>query len=135
MCRRISSKYDQDIEKILKEKIGFSFKYFDRNDSDYCIDHCESVYFISLLDRLKDLSDWTVTRFQTAYNKTLRNHSVKWNDERVQRDSFGIPNEDEIVDKPWQFSVSANEDGRVVGFFIDNIFYIRWLDKNHYTYQ
>ena len=34
----------------------------------------------------------------------------------------------------WQFSISANEHGRVHGFLIDHIFNVVWFDPDHQLY-
>ncbi|WP_041225785.1 hypothetical protein [Dehalobacter sp. CF] len=115
------------------EHLTFSLKYLDLNDSDFCVNDCHTKYFIALLARIGELSRYIVCEFKENYKKALRNHEIKWED--VTRDCFGIPNEVQIVDKPWQFGVSANENGRVIGFFIDNVFYVRWLDYNHNLYD
>ena len=115
------------------QEIVFSLKYLDLHDSDFCVDKCKSKYFIALLKRLAEISKLFVNDFKGKYKKALRNHDIEWED--VTRDCFGIPDEEQLVDKPWQFSVSANENGRVVGFFIRNIFYVRWLDCNHNLYD
>jgi len=47
---------------------------------------------------------------------------------------FGLPNEEQVVDTPYQFSLSSNEHGRVHGFLIDEVFYIVWLDPDHQLY-
>ncbi|QKQ77934.1 hypothetical protein FBB35_25410 [Nostoc sp. TCL240-02] len=61
-----------------------------------------------------------------------RCHPIKWEDTREK--AFGLPNEEQLVDIPYQFSISSNEHGRVHGFFIDEIFYIVWLDPDHLLY-
>ena len=43
-------------------------------------------------------------------------------------------NEELRATTAWQFQLSANEHGRVHGFFIGNIFYIIWLDQDHKLY-
>ncbi len=116
-----------------EDMLIFSFKYLDLSDTDFCIDRCDLNYYKLLLDRIKQLSKRTVFSFQTKYEKSLRNHSIKWED--INKNSFGFPNEEQIVDKPWQFSVTSNEHGRVIGFFIGYIFYIVWLDCNHNLYD
>ncbi|MCT7972974.1 hypothetical protein [Laspinema olomoucense] len=66
----------------------------------------------------------------------LRCHPLDWSDRRVTEKCFGIPNEEQLVDTPYQlFQLSANEYGRVHGFFIENISYIVWLDPNHNLYS
>ena len=55
--------------------------------------------------------------------------------EETTEQCFGIPNEKQLVDTPYQlFEISLNQ-GRVHGFFIENIIYIVWLDPEHKLYQ
>lgn len=128
----IKESYENE-KDFRNENITFSFKYLDLNDPDFCVSNCQPKYFIALLSRIGDLSSYFLCEFKENYSKALRNHEIKWED--VTRDCFGVPNEMQIVDKPWQFGVSANENGRVIGFFIGNVFYIRWLDFNHNLYD
>jgi hypothetical protein len=37
--------------------------------------------------------------------------------------------------QPHQFSLSSNKHGRVHGFFIDEVFYVVWLDADHLLYS
>jgi hypothetical protein len=67
-------------------------------------------------------------------SQSLRYHPIKWR-ETTEPNGFGIPNEKELVTVPYQFSLSTNEHGRVHGFFIEDMFYIVWLDPNHNLYQ
>jgi hypothetical protein len=43
-------------------------------------------------------------------------------------------NEQYLAYTPWQFSISAKEDGRVIGLLIDDCFYEVWLDHHHKVY-
>ncbi|WP_298920867.1 hypothetical protein [uncultured Nostoc sp.] len=65
-------------------------------------------------------------------SNTLRCHPIKWED--TSESGFGLPNEEQLVDIPYQFSISSNEYGRVHGLFIKEIFYIVWLDPDHLLY-
>ncbi len=85
-----------------------------------------------MLKRLKDLAGWTPGEFVGRPNDTLRNHPIKWRD--TSENGFGLPNEEQLVDTPYQFALSANENGRVHGFLIDEVFYIVWLDPDHLLY-
>ncbi len=67
-------------------------------------------------------------------SQSLRCHPIKWR-ETTEPHGFRIPNEKELVTIPYQFSLSTNEHGRVHGFFIEDVFYIVWLDPNHNLYQ
>jgi hypothetical protein len=105
----------------INQGISFSFKYYqNRHDKFSCRDK-EIAYCLALLDRLVNRS------------KTLRCHPIAWQD--TTENGFGLPNEEQLVDTPYQFSLSSNEHGRVHGFFIDNVFYIVWLDPNHLLYS
>jgi len=67
-------------------------------------------------------------------SKSLRCHGIVWLD-TTEPNGFGIPNEDMLVNVPYQFQISANEYGRVHGFFSENVFYIVWLDPEHNLYS
>jgi hypothetical protein len=113
--------------------ISFSFKYYDASHDKFNCDDNNGVYWQALANRLKDLSGLTATELRQGGNKTLRFHSIVWAD--VSESSFGIKGEEQLVDIPYQFSISANEHGRVHGFFVDEVFYIVWLDPNHLLYR
>ena len=59
-------------------EIRFSFKFFDRLDEDMCPGEFPLTYTQSLMQRLRDLSSWTVKRFTTQQDKSVRNHSHDW---------------------------------------------------------
>jgi len=78
-----------------------------------------------------------MTKLNLLVNRSsaLKAHGVDWSDSRVSRDSFGIPNENDLCAEAYQFSISVNEDGRVIGFFTgDYTFNIVWFDKDHKLY-
>ncbi|MDZ8257764.1 hypothetical protein [Nostoc sp. ChiQUE01b] len=85
-----------------------------------------------MVDRLKALSSLTAQELLVNRSSTLRCHPIKWED--ISERAFGLPNEEQLVDIPYQFSISSNKHGRVHGFFLDEIFYIVWLDPNHLLY-
>lgn len=119
------------ILSMLDDNIRFSFKYLDCYHEKFCAPQNDPAYFLKLNDRLKHLSSMTAVEFQTKPSKALRNHSFNFGDCKISEDSFGIPNEEQIVDKPWQFGITANAYGRIHGFFIMNTFYVVWLDPEH----
>ncbi|PSF35601.1 hypothetical protein C7H19_16045 [Aphanothece hegewaldii CCALA 016] len=87
---------------------------------------------MTLLERLKALSSLTAQELLVNRSSTLRCHPINWED--TSENGFGLPNEEQLVDTPYQFSLSSNEHGRVHGFFIDDVFYIVWLDPQHLLY-
>ncbi|NMG11911.1 hypothetical protein DP117_35700 [Brasilonema sp. UFV-L1] len=66
-------------------------------------------------------------------SSALRCHPIDWID--TTESCFGFPGEEQLVDTPYQFSISSNKHGRVHGFFIEEVFYIVWLDPNHKLYS
>jgi hypothetical protein len=65
--------------------------------------------------------------------RSLRCHPIDWDD--TTETCFGLVNEEQLVSQPYQFQLSSNEYGRVHGFFIENVFYIVWLDPDHLLYS
>ncbi|MEG4808929.1 hypothetical protein QUA82_14795 [Microcoleus sp. F8-D3] len=112
--------------------ISFSFKYYQDNHNKFSCIKKEVSFWLTLLARLKALSSLTAQEFSAIGNSTLRCHKIKWED--TSETGFGMPNEEQLVDTPYQFSLSANEHGRVHGFFIKETFYIVWLDPDHLLY-
>lgn len=126
-----------DVKRIpveIPQGISFSFRYFENDNQKFLFDDKDFRYFESLLLRLRDLSKLTVPEIINNRSKSLRCHLIRWAD-TTEPNGFGIPNEEEIVGSAYQFQISSNEHGRVHGFFIENVFYIVWLDPNHNLYQ
>jgi hypothetical protein len=113
--------------------VSFSYKYFQSDHSDFTITAQDISYLIALLERLRDVSGWTSLDLKKNGSKALRCHSIDW--VGTSQSCFGIPNEDQLVDEPYQFSISANKHGRVHGFFIGEVFYVVWLDPDHKLYS
>lgn len=112
---------------------SFSFRYFKDDNDKFSVRNRDATYLPALLVRLRDLSTLTVQEIINNRSKSLRCHKIAWND--TTESGFGIPNEDQLVESPYQFQISANEHGRVHGFFIENVFYIVWLDPDHNLYS
>jgi hypothetical protein len=120
-------------KKIKPKGISFSFKYLQNDHDKFCWTDREITYWITLLDRLRNLSGLTAMELKTNSSPALRCHSIDWAD--VSENAFGIAEEDQVVDMPYQFSLSSNEHGRVHGFFLAEVFYVVWLDPNHRLYS
>lgn len=141
MSSKINKSLNMDKSKTVKaiipdinDLISFSFKYLDFNNEKFNIEKTSENYFISVVEKLKNLSTFNKKELLNNHSKALRFHQIDFKDDSVSEDFFGIPKEDEIVDIPYQFQISSNEHGRVHGFFINNIFYIVWFDRNHNLY-
>ena len=113
--------------------ISFSFKYFDEHHKKFHLNEKELDYFLILLNRLKDISTFKLQDFYSNRGKTLRCHPIDWDD--TTEECFNLKNEEQLVETPYQFGLSANEYGRVHGFLIDSTFFIRWFDPDHKLYS
>ena len=122
-------------ESMISANVSFSFQYYEDNHDEFHPQGRKIGYLLNLLERLKALSSKSKLELVTDGSNTLRFHPIDWNDCRTSKNSFGLPNEKQLANFPYQFSLSANEHGRVHGFFINNIFYIVWLDPNHLLYS
>lgn len=122
----------EEVLSDLEENISFSFKYLNFN-SKFTISECELDYFDRLLQRLKILGTMKMEEFlDKKHIDVLRNHKIDWEKDGVTETGFNLPLEADILDEPWQFSVSSGrKNGRVHGFIIGNIFYIVWFDPKH----
>lgn len=116
----------------VKPHISFSLKYWE-NTEDFNYNDKDKHYFMSLIDRIKCLCGISVTEFRTTRNASIRIHPIKW--EETSRRGFGMRNPELNDSDAWQFSVSRNAHGRVHGFFIADVFYIRWFDPDHNLFR
>jgi hypothetical protein len=120
---------------ILGPLLRFSFKFL---DLDHAVFHCKDRqpgYFHRLLERMKDLSGRRVNELTNAGpNPAIRFHRIDWENDRVSVKSFGIKGWEQFDEDAWQFSISANEHGRVHGFLYLGVFYVVWLDPEHRLY-
>lgn len=117
---------------IKPQGLSFSFKYYQDKHHKFSCNNQEFLYWLTLLERLKSLSGWSVQELLINRNKSIRCHPIKWED--TSETGFNLPNEEQLVDTPYQFSLSSNKYGRVHGFFIEEVFYIVWLDPKHLLY-
>ena len=114
------------------EFLNFSLKYFECVKDKFDFNPRESDYFIVLINRIQDLCRFKTSEFYANRSSALRAHPIEWDD--TTEDCFNLKNEDQLVDTPYQFELTANEYGRIHGFLIDNTFYIRWFDPEHNLY-
>jgi hypothetical protein len=128
-------------DKYLKaqpKRLSFSFEYLQTNYLKFGFEHCKTAYFLTLLQRIRELSTWTSQRFVTEKSKSWRIHRIDWQGAGVSESSFAtglnaVANE-EHDSEAWQFLLSVNEHGRVHGFLVADTFYLVWLDPEHRLY-
>jgi hypothetical protein len=113
--------------------LKFSFRLFDASDSEVCPSSFSNGYVQALMDRLKSMSNLTVTEFLTPQGKAVRNHVVEWAG-TARPKGFQHLNTQLRGYPAHQFSISANVWGRVHGLLIDDTFHVVWLDADHVVY-
>ena len=84
------------------------------------------------MERLKALSRWKVSDFVNPQGRAIRNHPIDWSG-TSKPEGFGLPDQYDAY-TPFQFSLTANEHGRVHGLLIDDTFHVVWLDHDHKLY-
>jgi hypothetical protein len=119
-------------ENTHSDLVKFSFKYLAVDHDVFDFRNQDASYFVTCIHRLKHICCFKCNELKYPTVKALRNHFIRWEDTSQQR--FGLPNEEQLVEQPFQFGISANEHGRVIGFFIEPIFYVVWFDPEHRMY-
>lgn len=106
---------------------SFSFACFDRqhelfnlgdNSSDGTI---SGKWFLDLLDCLKSVNNMTISDLKKSMHKL---HPIDFRKTNVHSPMSNSQLE------YWQFRINKTK-GRVIGFLIDGIFYVVWLDPHH----
>jgi len=100
-------------ECIHNDLVKFSSKYLAVEHYVFNFQNKEAAYFTSLIHRLKHICCMKCSELKYPTVKALRNHFIQWKD--TSQKCFGLPDEEQLVEQPFQFSISANEHGRVIG--------------------
>ncbi len=118
---------------VLPSCVVFSFKYLDlRNNEKFCVGDVQQNYLQKLLERLRDVCTFKTQEFLSNRSSALRCHPIDFAD---TTEPGGFPLNDQLSQAPpHQFSVSANEHGRVHGFLLQDTFYVVWIDPGHKLY-
>ena len=116
--------------KVPEDVISFSYRYL-RKTEKFNYECKDTIYFCKVIQRLKQISSYTPRQLKTNRSQSLRCNPIDWDGKGITEECFGLPREDELVDQPYEFQISANKHGRVHGFFIGPVFYIVWFDPDH----
>lgn len=146
MAKPIPLTLDVEIKKpvlsrfVTKEEWSFSFKYYNQIENfgfDGKDERLSTKWFISFLDRLRDLSKTDKETFLEDHviRQNWRYHEVDWNSYNIpiKRSDLKWLGKDIIENEELsfvQFHISKAL-GRVAGFWWENIFYIVLLDPLH----
>ena len=117
----------------VSEGVLFSFKLLDLTHRKFKISEEDAGWFEQLFQRLKDVSSQTADEIRANKTQSLRAHSIEWSD-TSEPDGFSQLPQQLRDYQGYQFQLSKNR-GRVHGLFIDDKFYIVWLDPRHNLYD
>lgn len=136
------SKTPPRLQEVKSTEWSFSFKYF-KQIENFGLQSLNPNWFVSFIDRLKDLCNIEVERFKNDSNikDGFRYHEIDWTAYNIpisRADCDWIDQEYLIneTDFPFvQFHISK-AFGRIVGFWNENddMFYIVLLDPKHNIY-
>lgn len=119
-------------------KVSFNFRRLQNVTEKFDYQIKAAGYFNSLINRFCDISKMSrkeLTVNNCGKHSGLRCHQINFKENKITENGFGIPGNEELDEDAWQFALSANEHGRVHGYFVGNIFFIVWLDPEHNLYR
>lgn len=115
-------------------KVSFNFRRLNNKGGKFQYIEKDSSYFLKLLERLRDVSGMSRKEMTIQNYKSLRCHKIDFKDKGVSEETFGVIGQD-VDEDAWQFQLTSNEHGRVHGYFVENTFYVVWLDPEHQLYN
>lgn len=112
-----------------------SFKHFNHRAPFVFPGESKPDYPKVLVERLRALCRMTPNEARTCGSPALRSHPIRWEEttEPAGWDHLNQSLREQLTG--WQFSVSSNEYGRIHGSWIDDVFYVIWIDHGHALYQ
>lgn len=125
---------NNDIKKILpfngkavsEKSFSFSFACFDRSHDLFNLGGnsvhgtVSANWFIDLLDCLKSISNMNTAEMRSSLHDL---HPIDWS-----KTNTSAPSGSEQCEY-WQFRINKSK-GRVIGFLIEGVFYVVWLDPH-----
>ena len=121
--------------------LSFSFRHIDlRSNNRFHFDGWDISksnyrnYLRVFLQTLQNLSHLKWYEVHQNRSPALRSHPIKW-DQTTEPNGFTCLNPQLQAHDAYQFTLTANEHGRVHGFAIDSTFYVVWLDPHHKLYS
>lgn len=131
---------EKDVSKILQtlraenksedKKIKISFQFFDRENKLFNLGEIENGWFIDLIDTLKLLTSITKKQLFGEYKDKFKPHPYDEEEKLNCKDEMLINPQYES----WQLRLDKSH-GRFHGFFVENTYYIRFLDRWHNMYN
>ncbi|UQD52287.1 hypothetical protein C0971_09895 [Bacillus methanolicus] len=129
---KIFPKKSQDeVERLNKEKIFFSFRFLDTNHKSFNCGKTDASWFLHLFDNFNEISKLTMLEFeQQRQHYDLHRHDFS---KTAHHYNESVPNhilEQISPENMIQFRLSSS-GGRVHGIRYHNQIYVIWLDPYH----
>jgi hypothetical protein len=113
--------------------LQFSFKHLDLQNPTFPVSACTADFWVALAAKLVEYSQWPVEVFEDQNHEAHR-HTIDFA-ETSEPNGFAHLGMDNLgYATTWQFQVGVDR-WRVLGFLLDDVFYVVWLDPNHCLYQ
>jgi len=146
---KVSSKPNNPIVTtpiISNSQLVISYDYLDLNNKKYNMqalgDNKTIIQFYKeYYKKMKEYCEYENFKKFISENGRYRDknhiHQIDWKDSRIREDNFTSLSSNlmqQIKSDCWQLGIN-NNGFRVHGFFIENVFYIVWLDPLHNLYE
>ncbi len=128
--RLLTDRTKEQLREWHKEKMRFSFVHFDREHEAFNCGGTKVGWFLDLLETIKHISNLTRIEFEYHQRQHYQVHRHDWSKTSYKFDCLPPDLMEQIEDECYQFRLSTGS-GRVHGFFIENTFYVVWLDPHH----
>lgn len=129
---RVDNKNIKPTQVSANRPVVFNFKNLTDKTSKFNYKAKDKKYFLKLLERLVAVSCMDRDTMTVANRDALRCHKINFEEERVSESTFNLGQG--CDENAWQFQISSNKHGRIHGYFVDNIFFVVWLDPDHELY-
>jgi hypothetical protein len=101
----------------------------DSHNEKFPVDECTAEFWAALVKKIVEYSHWPVDVFEDQNHEDHR-HIIDFS-ETNEPNGFAHLATDQLAYAPtWQFQVGVKH-WRVLGFLLEDVFYIVWLDPNH----
>ena len=124
------------------KKILFSYEYLDLSNSKYMLNAIGDykIYNQFVNDYLCKIQEYSTKEKKEFSNKRWKDinhiHPIDWKAPQIREKNFTKLNSslmEQIKEDCWQLGINSTTF-RMHGFFIENVFYIVWLDPLHQLY-
>lgn len=125
-----------------KNKLIISYEFLCLDNDKYSIDSIKDFRLAvkSMKEYYKKINEYCkVENFKLKISSDIKYrqdnhiHPINWSDNQIREDGFNCLKPslmEQIRSDCWQLGIN-NQGFRIHGFFIENIYYVVWLDTTH----